>query len=71
MSIEKRGASFFKVREDLNRTETARRNIKVLTDLRVLLGSACYRHSGLPDLKSAVWVRGSGSSCKGRPSLGP
>ena len=51
MSIDKRGASFFKVREDLHRTETARRNIKVLTDLRVLLGSACYRHAGLPDLK--------------------
>ncbi len=51
MSIDKRGASFFKVREDLNRTETARRNIKVLTDLSILLGSASYRHSGLPDLK--------------------
>ena len=36
MSIDKRGSQFFKVREDLNRTETARRNIKVLTDLRVL-----------------------------------
>ena len=51
MSIDKRGASFFKVREDLNGSKTARRNIKVLTDLRGLLGSACYRHSGLPDLK--------------------
>ena len=71
MSIDKRGASFFKVRKDLNRKETARRNIKVLTDLRVLLGSASYRHAGLPDLKSAVWVRGSVSGCKGRPSLGP
>ena len=51
MSIDKRGASFFKVREDLNGTETARRNIKVLTDLSIPHGPACYRHSGLPDLK--------------------
>ena len=36
MSIEKRSSQFFKVREDLNRTETAWRNIKVLTDLRIL-----------------------------------
>ena len=71
MSIDKRGASFFKVREDLNGSKTARKNIKVLTDLRVLLGSASYRHSGLPDLKSAVWVWRSGSGCKGIPSLGP
>ena len=54
MSIDKRGASFFKVREDLHRTETARRNIKVLTDLRVLLCPSCYRHSGLPDLKKGM-----------------
>ena len=47
MSIDKRGASFFKVREDLNGSKTARRNIKVLTDLRGLLGSASYRHAGL------------------------
>ena len=51
MSIDKRGAAFFKVREDLNGSKTARRNIKVLTDLRVLLCPSCYRHSGLPDLK--------------------
>ena len=51
MSIDKRGASFFKVREDLNGSKTARRKIKVLTDLRGLLDSACYRHAGLPDLK--------------------
>ncbi len=51
MSIDKRGASFFKVREDLHRTETARRNIKGLTDLSIPRGPACYRHSGLPDLK--------------------
>ena len=46
MSIEKCVSQFFKVREDLNRTETARRNIKVLADLRVLLGLSCYRHEG-------------------------
>ena len=55
MSIDKRGASFFKVREDLNGLKTARRNIKVLTDLRGLLGSASYRHSGLPDLKRGAY----------------
>ena len=54
MSIDKRGASFFKVREDLNGSKTARRNIKVLTDLSILLGSASYRHSGLPDLKKGM-----------------
>ena len=46
MSIDKRISPLFKVREDLNRTETARRHIKVLTDLRVLLCPACYRHAG-------------------------
>ena len=46
MSIDKRGASFFKVREDLNGLKTARRNIKVLTDLSIPRGPACYRHSG-------------------------
>ena len=46
MSIEKRVSQFFKVREDLNSMGTARRNIKVLTDLRILLGSSCYRHEG-------------------------
>ena len=71
MSIDKRVSPLFKVREDLNGSKTARKKIKVLTNLRVLLCPSCYRHSGLPDLKSAVWVRGSGSSCKGRPSLGP
>ena len=57
MSIEKRSSQFFKVREDLNRTETAWRNIKGLTDLRVLLGPACYRHAGLPDLKKGMPFR--------------
>ena len=46
MSIEKRVSPIFKVREDLNRTETARRNIKVLTDLRILFCPAFYRHEG-------------------------
>ncbi len=46
MSIDKRGASFFKVREDLNGLKTARRNIKVLTDLSIPHGPACYRHAG-------------------------
>ena len=46
MSIDKCGASFFKVREDLNGSKTARRNIKGLTDLSILRGPACYRHSG-------------------------
>ena len=46
MSIEQRVSPFFKVREDLNRTETARRNIKVLTDLRILFCPAFYRHAG-------------------------
>ena len=47
MSIEKCVSPLFKVREDLiNGTETALRNIKVLTDLRILLCPACYRHEG-------------------------
>ena len=46
MSIDKRISPLFKVREDLNRTETARRNIKVLTDLSIPRGPACYRHAG-------------------------
>ena len=46
MSIDKRVSQFFKVREDLNSMGTARRNIKVLTDLRILLGPSCYRHEG-------------------------
>ena len=46
MSIEKRISPLFKVREDLNRTETARRNIKVLTDLSIPRAPACYRHAG-------------------------
>ena len=36
MSIDASEQHAEKVREDLNRTETARGNIKVLTDLRVL-----------------------------------
>ena len=46
MSIDKRGSQLVKVREDLNSTETARRNIKVLADLRVLFCPAFYRHAG-------------------------
>ena len=45
MSIEKRSSPILKVREDLiNSTGTARRNIKVLTDLSLLFCPACYRH---------------------------
>ena len=36
MSIDASEQNGEKVREDLNRTETARRHIKVLTDLRIL-----------------------------------
>ena len=46
MSIEQCISPLFKVREDLNRTETAQRNIKVLTDLSIHRGPACYRHAG-------------------------
>ena len=47
MSIENASRRFLRsVRTLINSTGTARWNIKVLTDLRILFCPACYRHAG-------------------------
>ena len=58
MSIEKRSSQFFKVREDLNRTETAWRNIKVLTDLRILSVHRSIDMKVLTDLNGIFHLHG-------------